>query len=190
MNRSNNVGRSRSSLASRIKWALVSTVRFAVPLVVCSLAVLHSSADAQVVISQVYGGGGNSGATYNSDFVEVFNRGTASVSIEGWSVQYSSATGTGTFASNPIAVLHGTLAPGQYYLIQNAGGTTGLSLPTPDAIGTVNMAAGAGKVILANVSTGVACNGSSTACTPAQLATIVDLVGYGTGSGGANFFEG
>ena len=48
------------------------------------------------------------------------------------------------------------------------------------------MAAGAGKVILANTTTGLACNGSSTACSPAQLAQIVDLVGYGN----ANFFEG
>jgi uncharacterized protein len=27
-----------------------------------------------VVISQVYGGGGNAGAPYNSDFIELFNR--------------------------------------------------------------------------------------------------------------------
>lgn len=45
-----------------------------------------------VVISQVYGGGGNTGATYTNDFVELFNRGTTSVSINGWSIQYA-ATG-------------------------------------------------------------------------------------------------
>ncbi len=48
------------------------------------------------------------------------------------------------------------------------------------------MAAGAGKVIVANTTAGVGCNGSSTPCTAAQLAQIVDLVGYGA----ANFFEG
>ncbi|RPI20547.1 MAG: lamin tail domain-containing protein, partial [Actinobacteria bacterium] len=48
-----------------------------------------------IVISQVYGGGGNSGAVYTHDFIELFNRGTSSVSLAGWSVQYASATGTG-----------------------------------------------------------------------------------------------
>src|SRR6266545_4300063 len=51
-----------------------------------------------VVISQVYGGGGNAGAPYTHDFVELFNRGSATVSLAGWSVQYTSATGTGTLA--------------------------------------------------------------------------------------------
>jgi hypothetical protein len=30
----------------------------------------------KVVISQVYGGGGNTGATYTHDFIELFNSGT------------------------------------------------------------------------------------------------------------------
>ena len=38
-----------------------------------------------VVISQVYGGGGNTGATYTNDFIELFNRGTSSASLNGWS---------------------------------------------------------------------------------------------------------
>ena len=48
--------------------------------------------DAQVVISQIYGGGGNAGATFRNDFVELFNRGAQTVNINGWSVQYSAAT--------------------------------------------------------------------------------------------------
>ena len=51
-----------------------------------------------VVISQVYGGGGNSGAPYTNDFIELFNRGTSTVSLAGWSIQYTSATGTGNLA--------------------------------------------------------------------------------------------
>ncbi len=46
---------------------------------------------AQVVISQVYGGGGNSGATFKNDFIELFNRGSAPVDVAGWSVQYASS---------------------------------------------------------------------------------------------------
>src|ERR1051326_1621522 len=47
-----------------------------------------------VVISQVYGGGGNSGAPFRNDFIEIFNRGTTTVSLSGWSVQYASSTGS------------------------------------------------------------------------------------------------
>jgi predicted extracellular nuclease len=139
-----------------------------------------------IVISQVYGGGGNTGAPYTNDYLELFNRSSTPASLSGWSVQYASATGTGNFASNPIALLSGVLAPGQHYLVQEAGGANGVPLPLPDASGTVNMSASAGKVIVANTTTGLACNGGSTPCTPAQLAQIVDLVGYGN----ANFFEG
>lgn len=138
-----------------------------------------------LVISQVYGGGGNSGAPYKNDFVEVFNRGTSAVSLAGKSIQYASATGTGNFSSNNVAQLSGTLQPGQYYLVQLAGGSTGVALPTPDGTGTVNMSGSAGKVALVNSSSGLACNGGSTACSPAQLALIIDLVGFGN----ANFYE-
>lgn len=151
-----------------------------------ALTSVASAVSPNVVISQVYGGGGNTGAPYNSDFIEIFNRGASSVSLSGYSVQYASATGTGNFAANPVTALSGTLAPGQYYLIKQSGGATGAALPTPDATGTVNMSATGGKVALVNSTSGLACNGGSTPCSAAQLALIVDLVGYGT----ANFFEG
>ena len=47
-----------------------------------------------IVISQVYGGGGNSGAPWTNDYIELFNRGTSPVDVTGWSVQYASAAGT------------------------------------------------------------------------------------------------
>jgi|GEM_PF-120429 len=140
-----------------------------------------------IVIRQVYGGGGNAGAPYRNDFVELFNRGTTTVSLSGMSVQYASATGTGNFGSNPVTALSGSLAPGQSYLVQQAsGGGAGALLPTPDVIGTVNMSGTGGKVALVNSSTGLACNGSlGQPCSAAQLALIKDLVGWD----GANFFE-
>jgi hypothetical protein len=160
---------------------------FAAVLGAMALAGPAAATSPTVVISQIYGGGGNTGAPYTNDYVELFNRGTTPTSLSGWSVQYASATGTGNFASNPVALLSGVLAPGQHYLVQQAsGGPNGVPLPLPDASSTVNMSATAGKVIVANTTTGLACNGGSTPCSPAQLAQIVDLVGYG----GANFFEG
>src|SRR5512135_2676220 len=89
-----------------------------------------------IVISQIYGGGGNSGAPYKNDFVELFNRGSAAVSLDGLSVQYASATGTGNFgaSSSQLAALPAvTLQPGQYFLVQLAAGTgAGAALPAPD----------------------------------------------------------
>ncbi|MBB2915065.1 hypothetical protein FHS43_006385 [Streptosporangium becharense] len=139
-----------------------------------------------VVISQVYGGGGGNGAPFTHDFVELFNRSSAPVALDGWSVQYTSATGTGNFAANPVVPLSGTLAPGQYHLVQLAGGANGAALPAPDTVGTINMSGSAGKAVLVRSADGLACNGGSTACTPEQTALIADLVGYGT----ANYYEG
>jgi predicted extracellular nuclease len=128
-----------------------------------------------IVISQVYGGGGNSGAIYTHDFIELFNRGSAPVSIDGWSVQYASASGTSWSGT----ALLGTLQPGQYYLIQEAQGAGGTTpLPTPDATGSIAMSATNGKVALVNTTTAL-----SGSC---PLGSVVDFVGFGS----ANCFEG
>ena len=149
-----------------------------VALALVGVGTAHAAGD--VVISQVYGGGGNSNAPLQNDFVELFNRSSAPVSISGWSVQYASATGTGNFGGNPAAGLSGTLQPGQYYLIKLAGGTVGAALPAADAtVTSLNMSGASGKVALVNSSAGLACNGGSAPCSAAQLAQIVDLVGYG-----------
>src|SRR4051794_18419433 len=84
-----------------------------------------------VVVSQVYGGGGNSGAPLDSDFIEVFNAGGATVPLSGWSVQYASAAGT----SWQSTALSGSIAPGQHRLVKEGGGTTGAPLPSPDFTG-------------------------------------------------------
>jgi uncharacterized protein len=130
-----------------------------------------------VVVSQVYGGGGNSGATYKNDFIELYNPGTAAVDLSAWSVQYAATTGVNWSKTN----LGGTLAPGAYYLIQESAGTGGTtSLPTPNATGSIAMAAGAGKVALVDNQTTIA---TGTSCPSGT----VDLVGYGNGT---NCFEG
>ena len=130
-----------------------------------------------VVVSQVYGGGGNAGAPLNRDFIELHNRGSAPVSLTGWSVQYASAAS----ASWSKTLLTGTIAAGGYFLVHEAGGAAGANLPTSDVMtGTIAMAAGAGKIALVNDSTTLA-----VACPTG--AAIVDLVGYG---GTASCFEG
>ncbi len=136
----------------------------------------HFAVSGMVVVSQIYGGGGNTGATLKNDFIELFNRSDAPVSLAGWSVQYTSATGTGTWLTTPLA---GSIAAGGYYLVQQAQGAGGtVDLPTPDAIGTIAMALGAGKVALVSNTTALSgCPGSG---------SVSDLVGYGST---ANCFE-
>lgn len=128
------------------------------------------AAQAQVVISQVYGGGGNSGATYKSDFIELHNNSTSPVNLSGWSVQYASSSGTSWTRTN----LSGSIAPGGYYLVKQADGAGGTTnLPTPDATGTIAMSATAGKVAL--VSNQTTLSGSC----PLGGA-VVDFVGFGS----------
>lgn len=127
-----------------------------------------------IVISQVYGGGGNAGATRTNDYVELFNRGNVAVSVAGWSVQYAATTGS-NWTATPLT---GTVPAGGYLLVQMAsGGANGTALPTPDVTGTINMAAGAGKVALVNVATAIT---TGTVCPTG--ATVVDFVGYGPGT--------
>ncbi|MFC3551420.1 lamin tail domain-containing protein [Lysobacter cavernae] len=129
---------------------------------------LAGASPAQVVISQVYGGGGNNGAPLRNDFIELHNNGASAVDLSGWSVQYASAAGT----SWQRTELSGSIAPGAYYLIQQAAGANAdaPTLPTPDAVGTIPMAGSAGKVALVN-STAVL----SGACPTGN----VDFVGFG-----------
>ncbi len=121
-----------------------------------------------MVISQVYGGGGNSGATFKNDFIELYNRGSVAVNVTDWTVQYASSAGT----SWQKTTLAGTVEPGKYFLVQEAAGAGGtVDLPTPNAIGTIAMGATAGKVALVN---------NSTTLAGACPTGLVDFVGFGS----------
>jgi len=130
---------------------------------------------ANLVISQVYGGGGNASATYTNDFIEIFNRGTTTIdfSVTPYSVQYAAATSN--FSTNKTDIMSGILLPGHYFLIQEAsGGAVGAGLPTPDATGTIAMSATAGKVALVSGTTNLTGSGCPNG------ATVVDFLGYGS----------
>ncbi len=129
-----------------------------------------------VRISQVYGGGGNSGAPLNQDFVELYNYGDTAIDISGWSIQYGSATGTvfPCTASGCVGVLPAgsTIQPCSYFLVaMGTAGANGSALPTPDATGPLLMGASAGRVALVNTS------GAVSGC---YVASILDFVGFGT----------
>ena len=96
------------------------------------------AATSSVVVSQIYAGGGNAGATYQNDFVELFNRGGSAVDLTGWTVQYASAAST----SWSTTALAGSIQPGRHYLVQLAStAAVGTVLPAPEATGTANLAA-------------------------------------------------
>ena len=141
------------------------------------LLLASRASGAEVVISQVYGGGGNSGATFRNDFVELFNRSASAVSLLDWSVQYASSAGT----TWQIATLSGALEPGAYFLLQlGSGGANGQPLPAADATGTLNLSATAGKVALVRNVLPL-----TSACPTSP--GIEDFVGYGSS---AACFEG
>ncbi len=145
--------------------------------VVAVLTVNSVSTGTNIVISQIYGGGGNTAATYRNDFVELFNPSPNAINVSTWSVQYASSSGT----SWQVVNLTGTIQPYRYYLVQLAsGGAVGILLPTADTTGGVNISASQGKIALASSQT--ALSGSN----PIGGATVVDFVGFGS----ANAFEG
>jgi len=137
------------------------------------LAFLASiSVHAQVVINEAYGGGGNSGAAFNNDFVELYNNGNSTVVMTDWSIQYTSSAGTSW--GNNKTVFSGTIASKGYFLVKlAAGATANVLLPTEDALGTTNMSGSGGKLILANSNVS-----ASSVANPVD-AQIIDKLSYG-----------
>ncbi|UUV22033.1 lamin tail domain-containing protein [Paenimyroides aestuarii] len=142
------------------------------------------AANAQIVISQVYGGGGNNGADYKSDFVELFNRGAVAVDITGYTLQYASASGVfGGTATNPnkTHLPSVTIQPGQYYLIQQATGAGGTIDLDPDFTPTGNE-----LLSMSGSNLKIALTSDDTTITSPTDANVIDFVGVGS----ANAFEG
>ena len=129
---------------------------------------------AQVRISQAYGAGGNSGATYKNDYVELYNAGSSLVSLSGYSIQFASSTGSTWTVIN----LSGNIQAKGYFLVAATAGANGASIPAADVTGSLNLAATSGKVAL--VSNTTALSGVN----PSGGTTVVDLVGFGTGTTG------
>jgi hypothetical protein len=156
-----------------------------------ALALLLAAASARgsgsgsVVVGEVFAAGGNSGAAYANDYVELFNRGASAVAVDGWSLQYASAASTSWQAT----ALSGSIPAGGRYLVQLAsGGTNGAALPVADAAGTSNLAVTGGKVAIVDAATALTCGASPGSCSGA--AGLEDLIGYGSaadyeGSGAA-----
>ncbi|TFV33445.1 lamin tail domain-containing protein [Streptomyces sp. T1317-0309] len=95
----------------------------------------QAAPSSDAAISEVYGGGGNSGASYTNDFIELGNGATAPFDLSGWSVQYlpGSPSATSKWQVTPLA---GAIPAGGTYLVQEAKGSAGdTPLPSPDPRG-------------------------------------------------------
>src|ERR1043166_851570 len=170
--------RRRTALSTVIAIGLISCIDGPTaprPIAIGGHAALDVTVPA-IVISQVYGGGGNSGANWRNDYVELFNPGAASVDVSGWKLQYTSAGGN-SWSSNSATLPPSTsIAAGRYYLIglsPNGTSTVGSLLPATDFSNTsINMSGTSGQVILTT-------GGNGVGNCPKGVG-IVDFVGYGT----------
>ncbi len=134
----------------------------------------------QIDISQIFPAGGETGAPYRYDYVELYNRGTTDVSMTNWSIQFG-AQSTQTFPQR--ATFSGTILAGRYFLIQLASQNlaVGADLPVaPDWVSTsnVNLDVTAGRVALV-----VNSNALPNGCPQPIPVNIVDFVGYGAPNG-------
>ncbi|OAB47988.1 DUF2252 family protein [Paenibacillus antarcticus] len=132
----------------------------------------------QVVISKIYGGGSqNENALYQYDFIELYNPTDAPVDVTNWSVQYAVSSAKADDSSWQVTPLTGTIPARGHYLIQGSGKPvlTGKELPTPDAIGMIDLDNKDGKIALVSDVTPI------TVVNPTKpmISSFVDFVGYG-----------
>jgi Lamin Tail Domain/Secretion system C-terminal sorting domain len=160
---------------------------------------------AQVVIYEVYGGGGGTavGPPFSNDYIVLLNKGTSAVDLTGWSVQYASVTGPSTGSWAKVQITAGSIAAKKFFLVKmspdqsTAAGNpqfAGIILPSPDfslttsaTTGGLTMAASGGKVAIVNDNNALLLSNPSSA-------NIVDLVGWGANTAippvAANYGEG
>jgi hypothetical protein len=157
-----------------------------------------------LVISQVYTRGGEPGATFRNDFVEIFNRGNVSVNLADYSLQVLANVPPsppdfpgGLTPVTIVVVLSGgtfNLDPGKYFLYQFAsGGNNGAPLPAPDSGGgpfpsTLDLPSATGRVALVK---GLATHPYTlVGCAVGVDAALADFFSYGAATcveGSANF---
>lgn len=126
-----------------------------------------------LMIYEVYGGGGNTGAIYTNDYVVLYNGTSFNIDLSSYSLQYASASKSFT----NINSLTGTIKAGSYYVARLGGGSAGSPLPRVDFTGLLNLSSTDGKVALALGDDGI---------TGPTDKNVVDFVGFGS----ANAHEG
>ncbi|HEX6623325.1 MAG TPA: Calx-beta domain-containing protein, partial [Pyrinomonadaceae bacterium] len=137
-----------------------------------------------LVISQVYTRGGESGAAFHNDYVEIFNAGTVPVDMEGWSVHIRGFAHDPTSFGRVFFPFSRHVEPGHYVLVRlGTGGPNGAALPPAEA-GVIifdelfNVSAGGAEVALLPPDAPDPPR-TSNGCPALPSANIADFVGYG-----------
>src|SRR3954466_9641000 len=167
------------SVGRTLLCATAAAALLAAPLVSVSAASANP-AGTGLVIAEAYLKGGSANQPFTNKFVELGNPTDAAVRVDGWSVQYRAATGTGTPA---VGKLSGSVPAHGTYLVQmGSNGTNGEALPEADAVTGLNPSGSTGTLVLADQATALSLPAGAVATgTPG----VVDLLGYGT----SNTFE-
>lgn len=146
--------------------------------------------NAQIVINEIYTGGGLLGALLTNDFIELKNVGTTTVTLSGATIQYGPLSGQFTQYHTLPSI---TLNAGQTYLIQQGSeGNIGINLLNPNLIVDVVLNLdGSGPVVGVGLQIGltsgkVALATNNTRVTGPTASNVIDFVGYGL----ANQYEG
>lgn len=135
----------------------------------------------QVVINQIYWGGGNKDASFKNDFVELYNPTNAAISLDGYFLQQASKTGT---SWNTVALTGSIPAKGYYLIVCQAGSNDAPAIPVAADVSTNSINMGAEmKLALIN---GEANKFNSGDKGSATATGVVDFFG----SGAANVYEG
>ncbi len=172
----------KTALGTALSVGLIAAPLAAVP--AFAVEVSPAAGTSPVIINEAYLSGGSAGAAYKNKFVELYNTSDAPVSLDGWSLQYRSATSAS--APSFAAPLTGSIPAKGYYLLKGgANGTApaGAELPAADVTATgFNPAGGAGTIVLAKQAAALSPLASGSVVEPSNVA---DLLGYGT----SNTFE-
>ncbi len=166
-------------------------------LLLCAVVLVLSPASIQaqtpapgdIVISQIYGGGGSPGSTYQNNFIELFNRSNVPIDISGWPLHFASATGSFNTSVAFTSSRGLSIPSGRYLLIQlGPSSSNGAPLPFPDLFipfegvpFPVNIGT-SGKLAFTRPNPGL----GFSPC-PLPNANVIDFVGFGAT---ANCFEG
>ena len=143
------------------------------------ITVVNQTLSDVLFISEVYGGGGNSGAPFTHDFIEIYNHSENIISLAGKSIQQAPAN-SATWKSYALT---GDIQAKSYYLIQLATekDPIGVELPLSDFSGSAAVAVSGFKVALVNST------GKLTGVDDSTNTDLIDFIGAGSS---ANYYYG
>lgn len=124
-----------------------------------------------VVISEVFAYGGESGIPLMYDFIELYNNTAYDIDLTNWVIWYAPPASSFSPMVNEKTNLQGTIKAKSYYLIQEQKGTGGYNgLPPTDVVGTIQIGYSYFKLALTN---------TSALPTLSTSPNVVDFIGAG-----------